>query len=110
MYYRYTMNIKKKSFLMYIFLTWMSLIIALISLKTCICIAGICMEGSMSQNFELWLRFCFMVCRRRNFGEKKKSQKLPVFYHKIKTRTSTKDLRHASLDKNVVYVYSTFYT
>ena len=65
-----------------------SLIIALISLKTCMCIARICMKGSVSQNFELGLSFCFMVCRRRNFEKKlKNSQKLPVFYHKIKTRT-----------------------
>ena len=65
-----------------------SLIIALISLKICMYIAGICMERTLSQNFELGLSFCFMVCRRRNFERKyKNSQKLPVFYHKIKTRT-----------------------
>ena len=61
-----------------------SLIIALISLETCMCIARICMEESVSQNFELGLSFCFMVCGRRNFEKtkNKKSQKLPVFYHK----------------------------
>ena len=60
-----------------------SLIIALISLKPCMCIDGICMEGSMSQNFELGLSFCFMVCRRRNLGKNtKNSQKFPVSYHK----------------------------
>ena len=64
-----------------------SLIIAPLSLKMCICIADIYIEGSVSQNFNLWLRFCFMQCRRRHFENKyKKSQKLPVFYHKIKTR------------------------
>ena len=64
-----------------------SLIIALICLKTCMCIADICMEGSVSQIFDLGLSFCFMVCRRRHFEKKYiKSQKLPVFYHKIKTR------------------------
>ena len=31
--------------------------IALISLKTCMFIARICMEGSVSQNFELGLSF-----------------------------------------------------
>ena len=30
---------------------------ALISLKTCMCTSGLCMEGSMSQNFELGLVF-----------------------------------------------------
>ena len=47
-----------------------SLIIALISLKTCMYIAGIYMEGRVSQNFELGLSFCFMVCRSRNFEKK----------------------------------------
>ena len=41
----------------------------------------------MSQNFDLGLSFCFMLCGRRHFEKKyKKSQKLPVFYHKRKTK------------------------
>ena len=36
-----------------------SLIIALISLKICMCISGICMEGSVSQNLELGLKPIF---------------------------------------------------
>ena len=41
----------------------------------------------MSQNFDLGLSFYFMLCRRRHFEKKyKKSQKLPVFYHEIKTK------------------------
>ena len=64
-----------------------SLIKAAFCLKICICIVEICMEGSVSQNLDLGLSFCFIVCRRKNFEKKyKKSQKLPVFYHKIKTR------------------------
>ena len=43
-----------------------SLIIAPISLKMCMCIAKICMEGSASQNTDLGLSFCFMQCRRRH--------------------------------------------
>ena len=81
------MNVKILIFHVYFFNMDISLIIALISLKTCMYIAGIGMEGRVSQNFELGLSFCFMVCRRRNFGKKINSQKLPVFYHKIKTRT-----------------------
>ena len=82
------MNLKILIFHVYFFNMDISVIIALISLKTCMCVAGICMEGSVSQIFELGLSFCFMVCRRRNFEKKyKNSQKLPVFYHKIKTRT-----------------------
>ena len=65
-----------------------SLIIAHICLKICMCFVEICMEGSVSQNFDLGLSFCFMLCGRRHFEKKKdkKSQKLPVSYHKIKTR------------------------
>ena len=82
------MNVKILIFHVYFLNMDISLIIALISLKTCMYIAGICMEVGISQNVELGLSFCFMVCRRRNFEkEYKNSQKLPVFYHKVKTRT-----------------------
>ena len=42
----------------------------------------------MSQNFDIDLSFCFIVCRRWKLGGKKykKTQKLPVFCHKIKTK------------------------
>ena len=64
-----------------------SLTKALIYLKTWIYISKICLEGSVSQNFDLGLSFCFMVCRRRDFEkEYKKSQKLLVFCHKIITK------------------------
>ena len=44
-------------------------------------------KGSMSQNFDIDLSFCFIVCRRWKLGIKyKKTQKLPVFCHKIKTK------------------------
>ena len=36
-------------------------------LRTWIYIAEICLEGRVSQNFDLGLSFCFMVCRRRDF-------------------------------------------
>ena len=80
-------NLKKLIFHVYFLNMDISLIISLICLKICMCIPEICMKGSMSQNFDLGLSFCFMLVRRWNFGEKyKKSQKLPVLYHKIKTR------------------------
>ena len=42
----------------------------------------------MSQNFDTGLSFCFIVCRSWKLEKKyKKSQKLPVFCHKIKTKT-----------------------
>ena len=38
------------------------------------------MEGSVSQNFDIGLSFCFIVCRRLKLQKKsKKSEKLPVF-------------------------------
>ena len=81
------MNLKTHIFHVYFFNMDISLIIALTSLKMCMCIAEICMKGSVSQNFDLGLSFCFMQCRRRHFEKKvQKSQKLPVFYHTIKTR------------------------
>ena len=56
-------------------------------LRTCIYIPEICLEGSVSQNFDLGLSLCFMVCRRRDFEKDyKKSQKLPIFGHKIITK------------------------
>ena len=56
---------------MYIFNMDNSLVTALICLRMCMCIAEICMEKSLSQNFELGLSFCFILCKRRDFGEKK---------------------------------------
>ena len=43
-----------------------SLIIAPISLKICMCIAEIYMEGIVSQNLDLGLSLCFMQCRRKH--------------------------------------------
>ena len=81
------MNLKTHIFHVYFLNMDISLIIAPISLKSCMCIAETYMEGSVSQNSDLGLSFCFMQCRRRHFEkEYKKSQKSPVFYHKIKTR------------------------
>ena len=76
------MNMKIHIFHVYFVNMDISLIIAVF-----MCIADIYMEGSVSQNFDLGLSFCFMQCRRRHFEKKyNKSQKLHVFYHKIKTR------------------------
>ena len=81
------MNMKTHIFHVYFFNMDISLVIAPISLKFCICIAEIYMEGRVSQNLYLGLSLCFMQCRRRHFEKKyKKTQKLPVFYHKMKTR------------------------
>ena len=80
-------NLKIFIFHVYFFNMDISIIIALIYLKTCLCIAEICMKGRVSQNFDFGLSFCFMPYRKRNFERKyKNSQRLPVFCHKIKTR------------------------
>ena len=54
---------KTHIFHVYFFNMDISVIIALISLKICMCIAEICMEGRVSQNVDLGRSFCFMLCR-----------------------------------------------
>ena len=45
------------------------------------------LEGSLSQNVDIGFRFCFMLCRKMENGKlSKKSQTLPVCYHKMKTK------------------------
>ena len=64
-------------------------------------------EGSVSQNFDIDPSFYFIVYRRWHFAKNwKKSQKLPVFCHKIKTKTLINNLRHAFLDEDVFYKYT----
>ena len=64
-----------------------SLIITLIFLRTCIHVAEVYLEGSVSQNVDVGFSFFFMLCRRLNFEKNdKKYQKFAVFCHKIKTR------------------------
>ena len=72
------------------------------SLKFLLHVGETHMEGSVSQNFNIGLSFCFIVTRISFFERKlKKIQKLPVFCYKIKTKTLIKILRHSSLDMNV---------
>ena len=80
-------ELEKNLFFTYFFNMDFSLIMALICMKSCIHSAEIFFEGSVSQNFDTGLSFCFMV-EKKNFENKKckKSQKLPVFCHKTKTR------------------------
>ena len=54
------MNLKTDIFHVYFFNMDIPLIIALTSLKICMCIAEICMEGSVSQNLDLGL--VFVLC------------------------------------------------
>ena len=73
------MNLKTPIFHVYFFNMDISLFIAF-CLKICICIAQICMEGTVSQNFDLGLSFCFMVCRTKHFEKKKKNHKSYLFF------------------------------
>ena len=105
------MNLKILNFHIYFFNMDISPTKALSCLKVCMYTAEICLERNVSQNFDIGLSFCLMVCRRWNFEFfLKKSQKLPVFCHKIKTKAQTKNLRHASLDKNVLHTHAKVYT
>ena len=81
------LNWKILIFHVYFFNMDISLIIALICLKTCMYTAEICLEESVSQNVDIGLSFCLMMFIMRELEKNdKKWQKLPVFYHKIKNR------------------------
>ena len=66
------MNLKINIFHVYFSNMDISLIIALICLKMCMCVAEICMEGCLSQSFDLGLSFCLMLCISRHFEKKVK--------------------------------------
>ena len=57
-------------FHVYCFKMNISLIITRICLKTCMYIAEICVERSLSQNFDVGISFCFMMYRRRKLEKK----------------------------------------
>ena len=62
--------------------------IMLTCLKTAIHVSDTHLEGRLSQNFDIGLSLNFIACRSGGFkNNTKKSQKLPVFCPKIKTRT-----------------------
>ena len=53
----------------------------------------------MSQNDDIGLSFCFIVCRRWKLGKKyKKFQKLPVFCHKTKALTKKSETQFPRYD------------
>ena len=56
----------------YVLNTDISLIIRLTIIKICIHVAEVCLEGSMSQNFDIGTSFYFMLCRSWNFGKNDK--------------------------------------
>ena len=60
----------KNIFYVYFLNMDISLTMALIFLKTCIHVVEVCLGGSVSQNFDIGLRFCFMLHRRWNFEKK----------------------------------------
>ena len=57
-------------------------------METAIHVSETHLEGRVSQNFDIGLSLNFTACRSGGFKKNtKKSQKLPVFCSKIKTRT-----------------------
>ena len=65
-----------------------SLNIRITCLKTAIHVSKTHLEGRVSQNFDIGLSLNFIACRSGGFKKHtKKSQKLPVFCSKMKTRT-----------------------
>ena len=83
------LRIGKYSFSIYIFLNkHISLNIRITCLKTAIHVSKTHWEGRVSQNFDIGLSLNFLACRSGGFQKNtKKSQKLPVFCSKMKTRT-----------------------
>ena len=83
-----TENLKTLIFHIYFLNMDISLIMIPICLKTAIHVSKTHMEGSMSQNNDIGLRFCFTAYGRGDFRKiYKKSGKLPFFCCKRKTRT-----------------------
>ena len=91
-------------FLIYFFNKDISLDMRLTCLKMAMHVYETHLEGRVYQNFDIGLSLNFIACRNGGFQKNtKKSQKLPFFALKNKTRTYIKDLRHPSLDQNVSY-------
>ena len=59
---------------------------ALIFLKFVLHVTKVCLEGSMSQHFDIGLSVCLMLCKRSNFEKinGNKYQKFPFFVMKSK--------------------------
>ena len=62
--------------------------IRLTCFKTAIHVPETRLEGRVSRNFDIGLSLNFIACRSGGFKKNtKKSQKLPVFFSEMKTRT-----------------------
>ena len=75
------------------------------SLKLCMHVGNIHVEGTVSQIFSLYLSY-YLIQKTGNF--------LSIFvnifsrFYRKKTRTYIHNLRHSSLDSNVFYMYAKF--
>ena len=78
-----------------------SLITALIYSNTCIYIDEICLEGFLSQHYDIGISSCFMQYVEK--GTLKRS------CHRIRTRAYSKCLRQLSLGENVLYTHVKVY-
>ena len=85
---KYAENRKILIFHIYFLNKHISLNIRLTCLTTAIHVSETHLEGRVSQNFDIGLSLDFIACRKGGIQKNtKKSQKLPVFCSKIKTRT-----------------------
>ena len=85
---KYAENRKILIFHIYFLNKHISLNIRLTSFKTAIHVSETHLEGRVSQNFDICLSLNFVACRNGGFQQNtKKSQKLLIFFSKMKTRT-----------------------
>ena len=86
-----------------------SVIITLIFMKNCIHITKVCLEGSVSQNFDKGLSFCFMLCRRWNFEKNGKKKKVDTCRFNIRRDIHVQKIKvEKSLIHSLLLVYKHF--
>ena len=83
-----------------------SLIMHIIYLTPLVHTENIAMEGTLSQILYTCPHLFFFIKCRKNI--QKNNQKVAVFFHKIKTRMKSKNLRHSSINMDVGYIYTKF--
>ena len=97
-------NIFEKDFLNFYFLKVdISLTMQDPNFKLYIFIKNIAVEGTVSQIFDTGPSSFYKKKLEKNIQQKKK--KLPVFWHKIKTKIYNKILRHSSLETYLRYMH-----
>ena len=88
------MNVKTLIFHVHFFNMNISLFIAPICLKICMCIAEVCMEGSLSHNFDIGLTFFYIYYVEEGILKKgtKNHKSYPFFIIKLKLGPKRKNV------------------